>query len=357
MYDLLIVGAGITAATLVAQLKDQLRICVVDCRKHLGGNCFDESASGSYVHRYGPHIFHCPSPRIVAYLSQYTEWIPYTHTVVAEVFDAHRFHYVPFPYCRKTAQLLGRELSDDQVTELFFRSYSQKMWGMPWDQLPSSITRRIPRKLTDLPVYYRDDFVALPRLGYTHMIENMLDGGELILGAPSDEWTKIAAETIVYTGRPDLIPRPGESVSIGERENLQLQFRTLDIDFAAEQWPHDAISLHACTLHRAWTRKTSFARMTGGTSPIVSTEFPHQAHREDLTPYYPIESADNRATFAKLSDTIKACYPSLHLAGRLGSYRYFDMYQAVGQAMALTQRLYPSAVQRSACLPLAAEEA
>src|SRR3954453_13700001 len=98
MYDLLIVGAGITAATLVACLRDRYRICVVDCRPHLGGNCFDEASEGSQIHRYGPHIFHSPSTRITTFLSTFTRWVPYTHKVIAEIQDQGALRQVPFPY-------------------------------------------------------------------------------------------------------------------------------------------------------------------------------------------------------------------------------------------------------------------
>jgi UDP-galactopyranose mutase len=39
---------------------------------------------------------------------------------------------------------------------------------------------------------------------------------------------------------------------------------------------------------------------------------------------------------------VRRHYPHLHLAGRLGSFRYLDMYQAAGQALALAGRLFPA---------------
>ena len=154
------------------------------------------------------------------------------------------------------------------------------MWGIPWSELPASVRGRIPRELTDRPQYYRHPFVALPRLGYTHLLENMFDGVEIVLNASLDEWTTIPAHVVIYTGRPDLIPAPGESVTLAEKYDLQLPFRTLDIRFALEnpgpEWG-DAICLHACSPTGPWTRKTAFARMTGGQSPMVSTEYPQQA--------------------------------------------------------------------------------
>ncbi len=328
-----------TAATLAAQLKGRMRICVIDCRDHLGGNCFDHACEGTLIHDYGPHIFHCPSPRIVSFLNSFTDWVPYSHRVTAEILHEGSLRQVPFPYSTQTVRNLGRELTAEEIINSFFRGYSKKMWGMDWEDLPSSIRGRIPMEAAEAPRYYRDRFVALPRRGYTHMMENMLDGVEIILGAASTEWTHIKAKTIVYTGRPDLIPVPSEALTIGEQLDLQLGFRTLEINFGPEVWPHESVSLHACSLRRPWTRKTSFARMTGGSSPLISTETPRQATDDELTPYYPIELPANHERFARLRAHIGHYYPTLHLAGRLGTYRYFDMYQVIGQSLALAKRL------------------
>jgi UDP-galactopyranose mutase len=340
MYDLLIVGAGLTAATLAARLKGRLQICVIDCRNHLGGNCFDDCSDGSFVHHYGPHIFHSPSTRVTSFLGKFTEWVPYSHKVTAEIEERGELRYVPFPYCRQTAAFLGRELNKEEIIDTFYRGYSQKMWGGPWEALPQSIQARVPKNTLDKPSYYRDQFVALPKFGYTRMIGNMLDGVELILGAPADEWTKITAQTIIYTGRPDLIPLPGQAISVAEANDLQLNFRTLDIRFAPESWPDSSACLHACTLKRDWTRKTNYSRMTGGNSRIISTEWPRQAARADATPYYPIETPEYQSRYAALSQEVVRHYPNLHLEGRLGSYRYLDMYQAVGRALNLAQRVW-----------------
>src|SRR5262249_11485023 len=152
--------------------------------------------------------------RIVSFLERFTQWTPYTHKVTAEISLGQEFRYVPFPYCKKTAECLGRQLSREEIIDAFYRGYSQKMWGKPWEALPQSIQARVPKDTADEPSYYRDQFVALPRHGYTRMLENMLDGVELLLAAPPNEWTKISARTTVYTGRPDLIPIPDEPVSI-----------------------------------------------------------------------------------------------------------------------------------------------
>lgn len=340
MYDLLIVGAGLTAATLAARLKDRFQICVLESRNHIGGNCFDELSEGTYLQRYGPHILHTSNAHVMAFLGAFARWTPYEYQVVAEVHDGAAVRCVPFPYSRQTAEVLGRTLSRRQILALFFKDYSQKMWGLSWGQLPAPVRRRVPKDTQERSCYYDKQVVALPRQGYTRMIQAMLEGVELILQAPGDAWTQIQARAVVYTGRPDQIPWPGGSTTIARHHGLDLGYRALDIHFAVEPWPHAATSLHACTLDRPWTRKTAQARLTGGQSSLVSTEWPRPARPEDLAPGYPMGLSVYRQRYRQLAGHIHQYYPNVYLAGRLGRYRYLNMDQAVAQGLVLAEKLW-----------------
>ena len=96
-FDYLIVGAGFAGSVLAERLAAGLnkRVLVVDRRPHIAGNAYDyHDESGVLIHRYGPHIFHTNAQRIVDYLSQFTEWRPYEHRVLAQV-DGQQ---VPIPF-------------------------------------------------------------------------------------------------------------------------------------------------------------------------------------------------------------------------------------------------------------------
>src|ERR671929_1547512 len=86
MYDWLIVGAGFAGSVLAERLASERneRVLIIDRRNHVGGNAYDHyDEAGILVHKYGPHIFHTNSREVYEYLSQFTEWRPYQHRVLA----------------------------------------------------------------------------------------------------------------------------------------------------------------------------------------------------------------------------------------------------------------------------------
>ena len=118
-YDILVVGAGYAGSIMAERLATRRggRVLVIDRRDHIGGNAFDyHDEHGVLVHRHGPHIFHTNSEKVVEYLSQFTEWRPYEHRVLARV-DGK---FLPMPINRTTInELYGLGLSTDEEVEQF----------------------------------------------------------------------------------------------------------------------------------------------------------------------------------------------------------------------------------------------
>ena len=63
-------------------------------------------------------------------------------------------------------------------------------------------------------------------------------------------------------------------------------------------------------------------------------EFP----RADGDPYYPFPRPANAALY-KQYQSLALETPDVHFVGRLGTYRYYNMDQVVGQALTLFTRL------------------
>lgn len=119
MYDYLIVGAGLAGSVPAERLasKANKKVLLIDKRNHIGGNTYDYyNSDGILVHKYGPHIFHTNSKEVFEYLSNFTEWRPYEHHVLASV-DGQ---LVPIPINQNTVNALyGLNLSGEQVQEFF----------------------------------------------------------------------------------------------------------------------------------------------------------------------------------------------------------------------------------------------
>lgn len=335
-YDYLIVGAGITAATCAATLSPRgKRILVVDTRPHIGGNCYDYKAAGSFVHQYGPHIFHTPNPSVSMFLSKFTEWTNYSHSVCAEIVVGGTPRLVPFPYSSETEAALGASLDDQQIIDYFFRGYSKKMWGREWEDMPASIRNRVPKR-QERSNYFPNEFVGMPKDGFTSMMERMFEKVDVLLGVSQGAWQVLAkqAKEIIYTGRVDLLP------GVAEHEAHFLKHRTLDIGMSTDaKWIVDQPVLNLCHLGRKETRMTNIAKLTGGYSKVVLVETPREAEMLETAPFYPMTWKEEQAKHRTLLERAKRIYPNMHFLGRLATYRYLDMHQAVGAALAYCRKL------------------
>src|SRR3954449_2106728 len=208
-YDVLVVGAGYAGSIMAERLASQrgLRSLVIDRRDHIAGNAYDYvDEHGVLVHKYGPHIFHTNSEKVVDYLSQFTDWLPHEHRVLARVDDL----FLPMPINRTTInRLYGLDLRTEadveafyaerreplrmtrtsehavvakvgrELYETFFRGYTRKQWGLDPSQLHASVCARIPIRTDDDDRYFGDRFQNMPAAGYTAMFERILDGIEV----------------------------------------------------------------------------------------------------------------------------------------------------------------------------------
>ena len=83
-YDYLIVGAGITGATLADLLRKAGKTClVIEKRDHVAGNVYTEDVEGIQVHMYGAHIFHTSDRRVWDYVGRFAEFNNYINSPVA----------------------------------------------------------------------------------------------------------------------------------------------------------------------------------------------------------------------------------------------------------------------------------
>jgi UDP-galactopyranose mutase len=361
-FDYLIVGAGYAGSVLAERLTSQLgkRVLLIDKRPHIGGNAYDEKdAAGVLIHRYGPHIFHTNSDEVSGYLSQFTKWRPYEHRVLASV----KGLLVPMPINRTTLNLLyGLDLrneaeaeaylatraepvdrictSEDVVVskvgrelyETFFRGYTRKQWGMDPSELDKSVTARVPTRTDDDDRYFTDKFQAMPAEGYTTMFQRMLDqpGITLELGAEyEDVRTEAVFDNLIFTGPVDEY----FDHRYGKLPYRSLAFRHVTMD---REWYQPVGTVNYPDEATPYTRISEYKHLTGqsASKTTITYEYPSA----DGDPYYPVPRPENQALY-KRYEALALETPDVRFVGRLATYRYYNMDQVVGQALATFRRI------------------
>ena len=130
----------------------------------------------------------------------------------------------------------------------------------------------------------------------------------------------------------------------------RLPYRSLEFKHETLSVPqHQKVGTINFPNEHAYTRITEFKHLTGQvhTKTSVVYEYP----RAEGDPYYPIPRAENMALYKKYEE--QAAHESrVHFAGRLGTYKYYNMDQVVAQALSLYHDLsepaMPHVVEREA---------
>jgi UDP-galactopyranose mutase len=222
---------------------------------------------------------------------------------------------------------VGRDLY-----EKFFLHYTRKQWGLDPSELKAGVAARIPTRTNTDDRYFTDRFQAMPRDGYTAMFRNILDHPRITLelgvgfaGIRGDD----GYGHVVYTGPIDAY----FDYCFGRLPYRSLRFEHEHLADTAKFQPVGTVNYPN---DHAYTRITEFKHLTGqqhaGTS--IVREYP-QAEGE---PYYPVPRAENEALFKRYED-LAMREPGVTFVGRLAQYRYYNMDQVVGAALASSRNL------------------
>ena len=371
-YDWLVVGAGFAGSVLAERLAAERgeRVLVIDRRDHVGGNAYDRvNEDGLLIHRYGPHIFHTNAEKVVDHLSRFTAWRPYEHRVLAQVDGM----LVPIPINLDTVnRLYGLDLTSEQLEawfaaraepvdtvrtsedvvvsavgrdlyEKFFQGYTRKQWGLDPSELDKSVTSRVPTRTTRDDRYFTDRFQAMPAQGYTRMFERMLDHPNIDVEVATDYDAvrqHVRHRRTIFTGPID--EYFGYRFGRLPYRSLRFEHRTLDCV------RHQPVAVVNYPQSEAYTRVTEYKHLTGQSHAKTAVTYEYPAAEGD--PYYPIPRAENQALF-KRYEALARRTPDVWFVGRLATYRYYNMDQIVGQALATFDRI-DAALPRPAALEI-----
>jgi UDP-galactopyranose mutase len=374
MFDYIIVGSGFSGSVMAERIAKVLnkKVLIIEKRNHIGGNCYDyKDVNNITVHKYGPHLFHTDYKEVFDYLSNFTDWQPYHHRVLAFI-DGKK---VPIPFNLNTlfevfpkslAEKLERKLIDkysynlkvpilellkeeDQdlkflsnyVYDKIFKNYTAKQWGLKPENIDPQVTARVPICITKDNRYFTDKYQAIPNEGYKKIFEKMLNHPNIKIMLNTDFKEVIDIDyankkiyfmgqefkgKLIFTGMIDEI----FDFKYGylPYRSLELRFETIEKEFYQEvavvNYPNDY----------DFTRITEFKHI----HPIkinkttILKEYPKSYQPNIDIPYYPVFTKENQELYNKYREEAEK-FDNLILLGRLAEYRYYDMDDAIKRAL------------------------
>lgn len=359
-YDYLIVGSGLFGSVFVHEAKNAGKRClVIDRRKHAGGNLYCENIDGINVHEYGAHIFHTDNREVWQYVNSLVEFNRYTNSPIANYrgklynlpFNMNTFYqlwgvHTPAEAEEKLAEQRAEyaniecpanfeeqalKLCGHDIYETLIKGYTEKQWGRPAKELPAEIIKRVPVRLTFDNNYFNDPYQGIPVGGYNRLIDRLLDGIEVRLGADyfanRAELDALASVT-VFTGMIDKY----FDYRCGKLEYRSLRFDTKRLDIPNFQG--NAV-VNYTSADVPYTRVIEHKHFEYGTQPttVVTYEYP-DAWNDGKEQYYPINDKRNNE-IAREYKEMAGTQGNVLFGGRLGQYAYFDMDDTVAEALRL----------------------
>ena len=359
MKKFLVVGAGFSGAVIARRLASALdaAVDVVDHRDHVAGNCHcnRDPETQVMVHRYGPHIFNTSREDVWDFVRQFGEFVPFVNRVKAVLtsgvyslpINLHTINQffgkcfspaeaaafiesiadtsieTPANFEEQAIRMMGRPLY-----EAFFYGYTRKQWGCEPSELPSSILKRLPMRFDYNDNYYSTWFQAIPRDGYTDIVVRILDHPRISVatGVHFARGSQGGYDHIFYSGPID--EYFGFSLGrLGYRTVIFKEFSgTGDrLGNAVINYPDMSVPYTRVHEHK------HFAPWERHERTIWFEEYSKETDPGDV-PYYPKRLAADMALLEKYV-VLARDEVAVSFIGRLGTYRYINMDQAIGEAL------------------------
>lgn len=372
--DILIVGAGLFGLTMAERLANELgkNVLLIDKRRHIGGNCYSEfdPDTGIECHKYGAHLFHTSDEKVWEYVNCFTEFTNYVHYVytthdgvvyplpinLGTINQFFRAAYTPDEAKVKIAEQAadapaepsnlaeqGVSLIGEPLFNAFIKNYTAKQWQTPAEELSPEIIKRLPVRYNYDNRYFNNTYEGLPVNGYEAWFRNMLEscGEKVELRLETNYFTDPAIQalrdqgiTTIYTGPIDQF----YDYQFGELKwrSLELEKEVLGVDdfqgcpvmnYADLEPKYTRI--HEFKHFHPERHQDAYAENSGKT--VIVREYSKTWQRDD-EPYYPVNTAEDRAILAKYQ-SLADQEDQVIFGGRLGEYAYYDMDKTIASAL------------------------
>jgi len=369
MSRILIIGAGLSGATLAQCLaKEGHSILVIDKRTHLAGNCFDhlDKQTGIRVSNYGAHLFHTNNQKVWDYLQPFSRWQEYEHRVLVKVKNqllnlpinlntVNQFFHLQLKNTKEMRAFLAqktKKLQDvtngedyvlsqvgQELYEAIFQNYSLKQWALDPSELDAAVIKRNPLRFNTDNRYFTDRYQALPENGFATLVKKMLTHPQITLNLNTDFFIFRTQndlsqfDQIFYTGAID---------QYFDYAYGHLEYRSLDFHFEThdQKFYQSNSAINYPSLDYPFTRIIEYKYFYPPKKTIAKTIISKEYPTWDGEPYYPVPRQRNHLLLKKyLSEAQKLEAQGIHFVGRLGTYRYLNMDQAVAEALKLFEKI------------------
>ena len=361
-FDYLVVGAGFFGAVMAERLatEKKKKVLVIDQRDHIGGNCASALTVGSGIefHRYGTHIFHTSSQKVMDYMDNFMKLNEYRHQVYASV----KGDLFPLPINLKTInQFFDKDFTSSEAEEFikskalkienpknleeaalskygtelyeaFIKSYTRKHWAIDPKDLSAKIVERLPFYFDEKSDYFHNcKWQGIPEDGYEKIFTKLLTHPNIEVRLNCNYFEVkadlIPKEKTIYTGPLDqyfnfsygklawrsLYFKP----HILEREVFQ---KSAVVNFPDQMIAHTRIHepkhLHP---ERNYPKETT----------LVIREYPCD---DPMNPYYPVRNEESMKLYSSYKQLTEK-ESDVIFGGRLGDYCYMDMDQTIEKAL------------------------
>jgi len=360
--EILIVGCGLSGAVIAEQLANKYnkKVLIIDKRDHIGGNCYDyiDEKTNIRVNKYGAHLFHTNDEGVWEYINNFSKWIRYEHKVVANIDNRN----VSVPVNMETINIICNEhlqtieetkewLEKNQIKfenpqnseeialsrvgkklyEKLFLPYTLKQWNKNPKELDSSVLSRIPVKYNNDTRYFTDKYQVIPEKGYTSFFESLLSNSNIkVLLNTSFNDINIKYEQLIFTGPIDSYFKDSGLESLEYRSLKFEEEIFLNKGFAQQHMVINTPSPDIPMTRIIEYKHLPYSENINNPHTIIIKEYPSDFGE----PYYPVPNDKNQKLYNQYKNLAESIQnKNVHMIGRLANYKYFNMDQAIRNAL------------------------